>query len=150
MCTPPHRTRRSPFLLLLATCLAIPLQAPAKPATQVKTAVQRVENPREIGETLILPYAFSSETTELVFGVGGMRKGFYQEQMLVGGAAFGGENSYGAFAGVWDYRFPFSRRTFVSVMGMTGYYPNHRAYTAPRSIFIPEGVERPGPSARTA
>jgi hypothetical protein len=141
---------RVPTVSLLATLLVITIAllsagpASARPTAQVKTGVKRVENPRDVGETLILPYAFSSETTEFVVGVGGMRKGFYQEQMLVGGAAFGGENSYGAFAGVWDYRFPFSRRTFISVMGMTGYYPNHRAYTAPRSIFIPKGVERPG------
>jgi hypothetical protein len=130
--------------LLLVTGLLLPCQAAARPTTQVKTSVQRAENVGVMGESLILPYAFSAESTELVFGLGGMRKGFYQEQMLVGGTAFGGANSYGGFAGVWDYRFPFSRRAFISVMGMLGYYPNHRAYTAPRAIFIPEGVERPG------
>jgi hypothetical protein len=130
--------------LLLGLCLALPGQSVARPTTQVKSVVDRVENPGRIGETLILPFAISTESTELVFGAGGMRKGFYQDQMLVGGAAFGGEDSYGVFAGVWDYRLPFLRRAFVSTMGMIGYYPNHRAYSAPRDIFVPPDIERPG------
>jgi hypothetical protein len=131
-------------VLSIVACLLLPEPVSARPTAQVKTSIKRAENPREEGETLILPYAFSSETTELVFGLGGMRKGFYQEQMLVGGAAFGGEDAYGAFAGVWDYRFPFSRRTFLSVMGMTGDYPNHRAYAPPTRIYLPRDVARPG------
>jgi Omp85 superfamily domain len=118
--------------------------AHAKPAVSVKSAVNRAESPDQLGETLILPYAFSSESTELVFGVGGMRKGFYQDQMVVGGTAFGGGESYGGFAGVWDYRFPFSKRLFVSGTGMMGYYPSHRAYALPRDEELPHGTVRPG------
>ncbi|MEH6550389.1 MAG: BamA/TamA family outer membrane protein [Pseudomonadales bacterium] len=116
----------------------------AKPPIKVKTSISRAENLNPDGQTLILPYAFSAESTGLVFGVGGMRKGFHQDQMSIGGLVFAGEESHAAFAGVWDYRLPFSQRTFVSTSGMYGYYPNHRAYTAPHDIYIPPGLERPG------
>ena len=116
----------------------------AKPPIQVKTAVARVENLNPRGQTLVLPYAFNSESTELVFGVGGMRKGFYQDQMTVAGLGFAGEESHAVFGGVWVYRFPASRRTFISVYGMYGYYPSHRAYSLPRDLFVPAGAERPG------
>ena len=129
---------------LLGTTLFMSSLVEARPPTQVKSAVNRTENPEGFGESMILPFAFSSESTEFVVGVGGMRKGFAQEQMTVGGAAFVGEESYGSFGGVWDYRIPFLRRAFVSGMGMLGYYPQHRAYTTPRSTFIPPGDVRPG------
>ncbi|MEH6593460.1 MAG: BamA/TamA family outer membrane protein [Halioglobus sp.] len=116
----------------------------ARPPLQVKTAVTRAENTNPRGQTLVLPYAFNSESTDLVFGVGGMRKGFYQDQMTLGGLVFAGEDSHAAFAGVWDYRLPFSRRTFISASGMYGYYPNHRAYSLPRQIPVPAGKSRPG------
>jgi hypothetical protein len=128
------------FLLVLF----LPVNGHARPPLQVKTTVSRVENQNPRGQTLVLPYAFNSESTDLVFGVGGMRKGFYQDQMTVGGLAFAGEESHAAFAGVWDYRLPFSRRTFLSMSGMYGYYPQHRAYALPRDIALPPGTARPG------
>ena len=131
-------------LLFAAIILLAVNDLQARPSTQVKSAVDRAENPGTVAEALILPYAFSAESTEFVIGVGGMRKGFHQEQMLVGGAAFAGEDSYGGFAGIWDYRIPFLRRLFVSGMGMRGYYPNHRAYSAPREAYVPPGSVRPG------
>lgn len=130
--------------LFTALALGVSLAVQARPSTQVKSAVDRVENPNTLGETLILPFAFSADSTGTVLGLGGMRKGFHQDQMLVGGAAYAGEDSYGTFAGVWDYRFPSTERTFLSVMGMIGYYPNHRAYTLHRSLYVPPGIERPG------
>ena len=125
-------------------CLTLACASYARPPTQVKSAVKRTENPKGFGEYMILPYAFSSESTDFVVGVGGMRKGFLQEQMLLGGLAFTGEESYGGFGGVWDYRVPFMRRAFVSAAGMIGYYPQHRAYTTPRDVFLPPDVIRPG------
>jgi hypothetical protein len=116
----------------------------AKPPLAVKMAVYRAENLNPRGQTLVLPYAFSAESTGTAFGVGGMLKGFYQDQMSMGGTVFAGEDTHAAFGGVWDYRLPFSRRLFISGNGMYGYYPRHRAYTAPRRFFLPAGVERPG------
>ncbi len=134
--------RAAPAVLLFS--LGLTTAAHAKPPLLVKTVISRAENANPEGQTLILPYAFSSESTELVFGVGGMRKGFHQDQMSVGGLAFAGEESHAIFGGLWDYRFPASRRTFISVYGMYGYYPNHRAYTLPRNLFLPPGEEHPG------
>jgi hypothetical protein len=110
----------------------------------VKSVVNRAENLEGVGEYMILPFAFSAESTDFVAGVGGMRKGFHQDQMLVGGAAYGGKESYGGFAGVWDYRIPFLRRAFLSGMGMVGHYSELRGYTLPREIYQPPGLERPG------
>ena len=129
-------------LLLFAT--TVPIGVQAKPALQVKTIVSRAENLNPRGQALVLPYAFNSETTDFAIGLGGMRKGFYQDQMTIGGLGFVGEESHGLFAGVWDYRLPFSDRTFVSVSGMYGYYPQHRAYALPREISVPPGAARPG------
>ncbi len=128
------------LLLLVMFCSVVE----ARPSLAVKMAVKRVENLNPEGQTLILPYGFSAESTGTAFGVGGMRKGFHQDQMTVGGTVFAGEDSYGVFGGVWDYRLPFSRRTFISASAMLGYYPQHRAYTIPRRFFVPPGVERPG------
>ncbi|MEH6590650.1 MAG: BamA/TamA family outer membrane protein [Halioglobus sp.] len=132
------------FLCLLLVGNSISGNVEAKPSLQVKTSVFRAENKNPKGQSLVLPYAFSSESTDFVVGVGGMRKGFYQDQMTVGGLGFAGEDARGAFAGVWDYRLPFSRRTFISASGMYGYYPNHRAYALPREIPVPPGQIRPG------
>ncbi len=131
---------------LLSFVLVAFLAAPAlgKPSANVKTSVNRLETSEGLGEYLILPFAFNAESTGPVLGIGGMRKGFYQEQMLIGGAAYAGEESYGAVAGVWDYRFPKSERTFISAVGMLGYFPRHRAYATPRELFIPPDVIRPG------
>jgi hypothetical protein len=39
--------------------------------------------------TLILPYAFPTDTMWTTFGVGGIAKGHLQEQLLFGGTIFG-------------------------------------------------------------
>ncbi|GHD06474.1 hypothetical protein GCM10007052_01270 [Halioglobus japonicus] len=134
--------RYASIVLILSCMLATVAQA--RPPVQVKSAVDRLENTGSLGEYMVLPYAFAAESTDTVLGVGGMRKGFYQDQMLVGGIAFAGEESWGAFAGVWDYNTPWSDRLFVSVTGMLGYYPQHRAYTWPRELDLPPDVIRPG------
>ena len=128
-------TRTRLLVIWVISCIVVlqSLQAFAKPPTQVKSVVNRSENPDRIGETLVLPFAFSAESTDLVFGVGGMRKGFYQDQMLIGGAAYAGEESYGAFGGVWDYRFPWSRRLFLSATGMIGFCARRAVRTKPRA-----------------
>lgn len=130
-------------LTLLLFFLLCTLSAQAKPTANVKMSISRAENPREKGETLIIPYLFSTEGMGSVIGVGGMRRGFHQEQMTIGGTVFGGEESRGLTAGVWDYRFPPSRRLFISVVGMLGDYPRQRGYTS-ADAFVPAGVAPPG------
>lgn len=77
----------------------------------------------KLSETLILPYAFSTDTMGFNLGLAGMRRGFYQDQMAVGATAFGGEVSQGIMLGLWDYKVPGSQRLFFSAYGFVGLLP---------------------------
>jgi hypothetical protein len=124
--------------------LLLAAQVNARPTANVKMSVERAENQRESGaNTLVLPYAFSTESMGTVIGLGGMRNSFYQEQMTVGGTFFGGKESHGMAGGVWDFKVPYFNRLFVSAIGMIGYYPRQRAYTS-GSFFVPDGIAPPG------
>ena len=101
----------------------------AKPNANVKFSTIRAESPRPGKETLILPYAFSTESMGLTFGVGGALKGHLQEQLLFGGTAFASlEEAAGGFLGMWDLRLPGTQRFFFSAMGMSSYFTRQRAY----------------------
>ena len=115
----------------------------AKPQASVKNTLARVENLKQGTRTsLILPYAFSTESMGLTLGVGGGMKGYGQEQLLFGTTVFGSfEDAVGAFLGMWDYRPSFANRFFFSAQGMAGHYPEQRAYSA--VAFEPD-VPRPG------
>lgn len=129
-------------LVLLAGVFAV-TSVHAKPNTSVKNSLTRVENPRHgTKSSLILPYAFSTDSMGATFGVGSGAKGYGQDQLLLGATAFGsGEGAVGLFLGLWDYRPSFANRFFIGVQGMVGHYPEQRAYTALR--FKPN-VNRPG------
>lgn len=129
-------------LIIALICTLLIVQAHANPTAHVKMSVERSENARGVSDTLLLPYIFSTEGMGTVIGLGGMRRGFHQDQMTVGGTFFGGKESHGMGGGVWDYRFPPTKRLFISVVGMFGYYPRQRAYASP--IFVPPGVTPPG------
>ncbi len=115
----------------------------AKPRATVKQQSIRAENKHGGKETLILPYAFSSDSMGTVIGVGGGAKGFYQDQLLLGGSIFGSvdEETYGIFLGAWDYRPSWSKRLFLTAAGSYGHYPNQRAYG---DLSIEPGEVRPG------
>ena len=114
----------------------------ARPRTSVKTVQLRAENPKGTKSHLVLPYAFPSESMGVVAGIGGGRKGYEQDQLLVGGTTFGSfDSAVGLFLGLWDYRPSFADRFFFSAQGMIGHYPRQRAYSAP---FFPSGVPFPG------
>ena len=68
--------------LLIIVAIVIGNPAHAKPSMQVKAAVERVENLNPRGQNLVLPYGFNAESTGPVLGLGGMRKGFLQDQTL--------------------------------------------------------------------
>lgn len=118
----------SAFLLL---CLLIlPQHILARPSSSVKFSTIRAENKDKTKETLILPFAFPSDSMGTTAGVGSFAKGYGQEQLLVAGAAWGSvDDALGGVAGVWDYRLPFTQRFFVSALGSLGQYPRQRAYT---------------------
>ena len=114
----------------------------ARPDASTKFAIIREESPRAGQEMLILPYAFPSESMGATFGVGGMIKGYLQEQLLFGGTAFGSlDHARGFVAGMWDYRLPWTDRFYFTMLGSIAYYPRLRAYTeVPRR---PSGVAPP-------
>lgn len=72
-----------------------------KPDASVKFSVVREENPKEAWETLTLPYAFPSESMGTTIGVGGMAKGYSQDQILLVGTVFSSfDDSLGFVAGM--------------------------------------------------
>jgi hypothetical protein len=120
----------------------------AQMPTTVKKSTLREGNPKGAKERLIIPYIFSSETMGLTAGVGGMVKGYGQDQLTVAATAFAGsddlegkDDTVGVIVGMWDWRLPFTQRFFLSATGSVGYFPRKRAYAAP--AYIP-GTVRPG------
>ncbi len=101
----------------------------ARPDSSVKFATIREENPNEAKNTLVLPYAFPSDSLGTVFGVGGMTRGYGQDQLLLGATGLvGTDDAYIGFLGMWDLRILNSERFFLSVLGSLGEYPAQRAY----------------------
>ncbi|MCK5070587.1 MAG: BamA/TamA family outer membrane protein [Desulfocapsa sp.] len=126
----------------IASLLLVPtLQA--RPNTSVKNTLTRAENPKGGSQnSLIMPYAFSSESMGFTMGVGAGIKGYGQEQLLLGAAAFGSSDKAAAlFLGMWDFRPSFANRFFLSAQGMGGHYPKNRAYT---SVGFQADTIRPG------
>ncbi len=121
------------ILLSIILCLSLLLTVQnsiGKPNASMKFSTLREENPKSGQETLILPYAFPSDSMGTTFGVGGMMKGYYQEQLLLGGTVFGSADSaYGGLLAMWDLAvLPSSDRFYLSAIGSLGHYPRQRAY----------------------
>ena len=114
----------------------------ANASASAKTNIERIEN-SHLRDSLILPYAFSTDDLGAVIGVGVMATGLYQKQMSVGATAFGGDSKGIAF-GVWDYQLFNSERLFFSSVGMIGKYPLLRAYTPLPHEFTPADESRSG------
>ncbi len=130
------------FVSMIAILFFISSTSQARPRTSVKNTTIRVENPKNMQSTLVLPYAFSSDSMGTTIGVGGMTKGYGQDQLLIGSTAFGSSDSaVGFFLGMWDYMPSWSNRLFFSAQGMVGHYPNQRAYS---SVYFKEGEIRSG------
>lgn len=117
------------FLPLIIVILAIAPKAEARPDASPKFSVIREENPRHQEETLILPYAFPSDSMGTTIGVGGFAKGYYQDQLLFGGTVYGSfDEAYGIIGGMWDYRLPWFSRLYFTAYGSYAQYPRQRAY----------------------
>jgi len=126
-------------LILLSGCMGL---AHAD-VTRMKSSVNREETPNKIQENLILPYFFSTETMGFNLGVGGMLKGWHQDQMTIGATAFKGDVSHGFWAGVFNYRINDSERWYLSANGLLAYFPDQRAYTGAHRPVAP-GAVTPG------
>jgi len=99
--------------LLLCTVLGCDI-AVAQMPTSVKQSTVRSENPKAGKEWLALPYAFSSETMGLTFGLGGMIKGYGQDQLSFAATIFRSnddldskDDAAGFIGGMWNLRAPY-------------------------------------------
>ncbi len=138
----PFNAHRLFFLILVSTQWLFFITAVhAKPPSKVKYSVQRLENTK-MRESLVLPYAFSTDDLGLVVGVGAMASGLYQKQMTMGGTVYGGEETKGVGVGLWNYRVFDSKRFFFSAIGMMGEFPLLRAYSPLPEKYTP--APRPG------
>ena len=128
--------------LTLASLLLVPTLY-ARPNTSIKSTLSRAENAdASTQNSLIMPYAFSTESMGFTAGVGGGVKGYGQEQLLIGATAFYSvDEAAGIFLGMWDYQPSFAKRFFFSAQGMVSHFPTQRAYT--QLNFDPNAV-RPG------
>ncbi len=120
------------FCILGLASLILAPSLQAKSRTSVKSTLTRAENPKGgTKNSLLLPYAFSTESMGFTMGVGGGTKGYGQEQLLLGATAFYSvDEAVGLFLGMWDYRPSFANRFFFGAQGMVGNYPKNRAYTS--------------------
>lgn len=130
-----HAVLMSCLLFLMATVSS----SWAKPDASVKFSLIREENPRQQKNQLVLPYAFSTDSLGLTLGVGGMIKGYGQDQLMVAGTAMASfDNAAIGALGLWNYQLPVVKRLFFSAVGTIGHYPNQRAYVnAPRQGDVP-------------
>ncbi len=129
-------------ILGLTSFLLVPtLQA--RPNTSVKNTLTRTESLKGGSKnSLIMPYAFSSDSMGFTMGLGAGTKGYGQKQLILGAAAYGSTDKAAAlFLGMWDYRPSFANRFFFSAQGMVGHYPKNRAYT---SVEFQADTIRPG------
>jgi len=112
------------FFLMLS-----PMVTFAKPKATIKFTTIRTENPKLSKETLVIPYGFPSDSLGTTFGIGGMTKGYGQDQLLTGGTVFySGDEAAGIILGLWDFKLPSTERLFFSAVGSIGDYPRLRAY----------------------
>jgi len=130
------------FIFALTT---VAVSVHAKPRSSVKLTALRIENPKGARESLILPYAFSADSLGTTLGVGGMAKGYWQDQLLFGGTVLGSfDEAAVVILGMWDYRLPWAKRVFFTTFGSVGHYPRQRAYT---DAVIKPGEIRAGSNA---
>ena len=76
------------FLFMIMFLVMPASESYAKPSAAMKFSTTRDENPGTAKQTLILPFAFPSASMGATIGVGGMAKGYGQDQLLVAGAAW--------------------------------------------------------------
>lgn len=123
------------FLLMIMLLAMSASESYAKPSASMKFSTIRDENPGTAKQTLILPFAFPSESMGTTIGVGGMVKGYGQDQLLIGGAVWGSvDDALGTVLLLQDYKLPLTNRFFFTLMGSIGDYPRQRAYSSLSSI----------------
>jgi len=113
-------------------------------STVLFTQTTQASNDNNITESkdwIILPYAFSSDSTGLAGGVGVIKQGLLQPQTTLVMSLFGGvaediitngqadtANFKGGFFAFSDYKLPFTNRFFFSLISLKSYFPKQRYY----------------------
>ena len=105
-----------------------------------RKSIVDVEVPKS-KDWIVLPFAFSSESTGFAGGIGVIKQGLFQPQTTLVASVFGGipqtivtdpnqkEASFkGGFFYFSDYKLPFSDRLFFSVTALKSYFPNTQYY----------------------
>jgi hypothetical protein len=64
--------------------------------------------------------------------------------MTIGGTIFAGDVSKAAGLGIWNVLLPKTERLYFSFIGMSGYYPDKRAYAGGSLDYIPSEIPLPG------
>lgn len=109
---------------------------------------------------IVLPYAFSSDSTGLAGGVGAIKQGLLQPQTTTVASVFGGEsldivvngeekeeNFLGAFFAFSNYKLPFSNRLFFSLISLKSYFPKRQYYlkgshdSSNKDVFLSSGEQ---------
>ena len=98
-------------------------------------------NVTESKNWIILPYAFTADSTGFSGGVGVIKQGLLQPQTTFVASVFGGvtqditvngqpkeANFSGGFISFTDYKLPYSNRLFFSLMGLKSYFPKASYY----------------------
>ncbi|MCB0343850.1 MAG: BamA/TamA family outer membrane protein [Bdellovibrionales bacterium] len=79
--------------------------------------------------SLLIPYAFSSESLEVAFGLAGGTGGYLQEQMTTFAALLYSSNeSGGVYLFLNQYQLPFAERLFLSANFSLAHYTQYRTY----------------------
>ena len=90
---------------------------------------------------IVLPYAFTSDSTGFSGGIGVIKQGLFQPQTTLVASVFGGvaqditingepdeANFSGGFIYFSDYKLPYTNRFFFSLMGLKSYFPKSNYY----------------------
>ena len=90
---------------------------------------------------VILPYAFTTDSTGFSGGIGVIKQGLFQPQTTLVASIFGGvpqdiiingqpeEASFsGGFISFSDFKLPYTNRLFFSLMGLKSYFPRANYY----------------------
>jgi hypothetical protein len=90
---------------------------------------------------IVLPFAFSSESTGVTGGIGVIKQGLFQPQTTLVASVFSGlpepvitdinqkdANFAGGFFYFSDYKLPFTDRLFFTVIGLKSFFPNTQYY----------------------
>jgi len=124
-----HNTRILLSLLTTTTLWSNPLHTPED------------NNITESKDWIVLPFAFSSDSTGIAGGIGIIKQGLLQSQTTLVMSVFGGmeediitngqadtANFKGGFFAFSDYKLPFTNRFFFSLISLKSYFPKQKYY----------------------